>query len=91
MGILITMTPKTPGVGRPKRGDFVVTLKTRNGGYCLFVASCEKHHGRSYLRHTGDISEAKRYSQAEAESIVAQVKEEHRCTGRVERADRSQV
>jgi hypothetical protein len=90
MGILITMTPKTSRVGTSERGDYVVALKTRNGGYCLFVVSCEKRQGKPYLKHTSDISEAKRYSQAEAESVVEQVKE-HRCTGRVERAERSRV
>ena len=79
MGNLIMMPRK------PQRGDFVVSLKSRNGEFCLFVVSFIKANGKSYLKHTTDVSEAQRFSRAAAEEAVQRVKE-HRCTGRVEPA-----
>jgi hypothetical protein len=64
--------------------DFIVSLKARNQEFCLFVESFFTKNGKSYLKHTTDISLAKRFSRITAEEVVEQVKE-YRCTGRVER------
>ena len=69
---------------QPVGADFVVSLKARNGEFCLFVQSFFKRNGKSYLKHTTDISEAKRFSRIIAEEVCEEVRE-YRCTGRVER------
>lgn len=81
---VITMTRRERDFSQPVCADFVVSLKARSGDYCLFVASFFKKNGKSYLKHTTDITEAKRFSRTMAEEVVDQVKE-YRCTGRVER------
>jgi hypothetical protein len=69
---------------QPIGADFIVALKARNQEFCLFVESFFTKNGKSYLKHTTDISLAKRLSRIGAEEVVEQVKE-YRCTGRVER------
>src|ERR1017187_6372132 len=69
---------------RPIEADFVVSLKTKNGGFDLFVEAFTRKNGKAYLRHTADIREAARFSRFKAEDVAVQV-EEYRCTGRVER------
>ena len=74
----------TPDFSRPIEADFVVALKTKNGGYDLFVEAFTRKKGKAYLKHTSEIREALRFSKLAAQDVVKQV-EEYRCTGRAER------
>jgi hypothetical protein len=69
---------------QPVGADFIVSLRARNGEFCLFVQAFFKKNGKEYLRHTTNLFEAKRYSRIMAEEACERVKE-YRCTGRVER------
>lgn len=69
---------------QPVEADFIVSLRARSGGFDLFVEAFTKKNGKSYLRHTSDIRDAKRFSKFTAQEVAEQVAE-YRCTGRVER------
>jgi hypothetical protein len=69
---------------QPIEADFIVALKARNGEFCLFVESFIRRNGKSYLKHTTDIAQAKRMAKLTAMSVCDEVKD-YRCTGRVER------
>lgn len=64
--------------------DFIVALRAKNGEFCLFVEAFFRKNGKNYLRHTTEISEAKRFARITAEEVVERVRD-FRCTGRVER------
>jgi hypothetical protein len=68
----------------PIEADFIVAVKARSGEFCLFVESFFRRNGKHYLRHTADITHAKRFAKITAQEVCAEVRE-YRCTGRVER------
>jgi hypothetical protein len=79
-----TATQSEKDFSQPVEADFIVSLKAKSGGYDLFVEAFTRKNGKSYLRHTSVIADAKRFSRFTAEDVVEQVKE-YRCVGQVER------
>lgn len=69
---------------QPVEADFIVSLKAKSGGYDLFIEAFTRKNGKSYLRYTSDIRDAKRFSKFVAADVVQQVKD-YRCVGQVER------
>jgi hypothetical protein len=75
---------RAPDFSQPLEADFVVTIKAKNGAFCLYVEAFIKRNGRSYLKHTPNITEGKRFAKLTAMDVCKEVGE-YRCTGRVER------
>jgi hypothetical protein len=85
-----TTRSKKPYIGS-EQGDastYIVTLKAKVGGYCLYVERFgeiidAEMITKPYLRHTTRIEEACRYTRARAEEVAQRISKEG-CRARVE-------